>query len=111
MKELNALNVVGVPYLFGAGYSPDGQRWLVSGPAGALLGVDALSDLVVATVAEVARIIERLAAAGYLHGDISANNIVLLDTGSVLLVDLGCARRIAKASFSSIHPYSCFRSL
>ncbi len=50
------------------------------------------------TVLEVCRGLAAVHAAGFVHGDVKAQNVVREETGRIVLIDLGCGRPIGDSS-------------
>lgn len=86
--------VEGVPRLVGVGRSNDYRQWIVTAPEGGPAGKGARIEDLISYARNVAEIIGRLTAAGYIHGDLSHNNIICFEGGGAALVDFGSARRL-----------------
>jgi tRNA A-37 threonylcarbamoyl transferase component Bud32 len=74
----------------------DGRMWLIQQPLGEQLP-DGPAELVVANTNALAGIIQDMAVAGMLHGDIAYSNIgYLAETKRPFFLDFGCARMLSQ---------------
>ncbi|KAK9902612.1 hypothetical protein WJX75_000002 [Coccomyxa subellipsoidea] len=74
----------------------DGRMWLIQQPLGEQLP-DGPAELVVANTNALAGIIQDMAVAGMLHGDIAYSNIgYLVETKRPFFLDFGCARMLSQ---------------
>jgi eukaryotic-like serine/threonine-protein kinase len=102
-REAEALGAIGapaVPRLHGHGVLPDGRAWIemerVSGTnLGDLIATGQLKSFhVIPLGIRIAEALALIHGAGYAHRDLKPDNIVRRGDGSLVILDLGIARRL-----------------
>jgi len=103
LREAEALGAIGhgvVPRLDGHGVLPDGRAWIamekVSGTnLGEIVACGALRiDHGIALAIRLLDAIAQIHAAGFVHRDLKPDNIVRRPDGSIVILDLGLARKV-----------------